>query len=291
MLRCMDNNTTSAVPDMQTEQATLPQPGEVVAVTPEIATEWLGYNTHNRPPRKSAVAAYASDMANGDWLWTGDPIRRADGGTILDGQHRLLAVVESGVTVPFLVLTGLPVEAQENIDAGVPRKFYDVLALRGETSSSALAAIVRKVHIWESGSRVFSSGGGATHSQLSRTLEAHPGLRDTTRAAINANAKFPAIPTSLMGLAWWVFASIDQEDADYFFARLCDGQNLGVGNPIYELRKQLMQNKENTRGERNQRYLMALVIKAWNAYRDGTEVGQLRFRAGGANPESFPEPK
>lgn len=268
----------------------LPHPGEVVMVDPETATDWLGHNTRNRTPRKAAVAAYAADMRNGDWRWTGDPIRRAADGTILDGQHRLMAVVESGVTLPFLVLTGLPVEAQENIDAGVPRKFQDVLALRGEASATHLAAIVRKVHDWESGSRVFGGPGRATHAQLSRTLEAHPELREIQKASNNVAAVWRDMPASLIGLAWWVFGGIDQEDADYFFARLADGQHLASGDPIYELRKQLAAMRNNVKGERNQRYMMALTIKAWNAYRRGEKIGLLKFRVGGARPEQFPEP-
>jgi len=47
----------------------------------------------------------------------------------------------------------------------------------------------------------------------------------------------------------------------------------------------------DARGERNQRYIAALVIKAWNAYRDGAPVRQLKYRIGGANPEKFPEPR
>lgn len=276
--------------NVPTGHSTMPHPGEVVMVTPELAAEMLSRNTHNRPARRHAVENYAADMTNGDWRWTGDPIRLAVDGTVLDGQHRLMAVVESGVTLPFLVLSGMPVEAQENIDAGVPRRFQDVLALRGEASAVALAAIVRKVHDWEAGYRTLNQGGRATHAQLSRTLEAHPELREIQRATNAATQHWRDMPASLVGLAWWLFASIDQEDADHFFARLTDGQNISSGDPIYELRKQLALIRENVKGERSQRYMMALTIKAWNAYRRGEKIGLLKFRAGGAKPEKFPEP-
>lgn len=272
------------------QPATMPSPGEVVMIDPDTARELLGRNTHNRPPRKMAVDSYAQDMGNGDWRWTGDPIRLAIDGTVLDGQHRLLAVIESGVTLPFLVVSGLPMEAQENIDAGVPRKFQDVLALRGEASASSLAALVRKVHDWKAGKRSFGAGGKATHAQLSRTLEAHPELRHFQKVAGNAAAAWGDMPASLIGLAWWVFDAIDREDADHFFTRLSDGQNLSSGDPIYELRKQLASMRNNVRGERSQRYMLALTIKAWNAYRRGEKVLQLKFREGGAKPEQFPEP-
>ena len=273
-------------------QPTLPPPPApantaVVLVTPAIAEQMLGHNTHNRPPRPQAVAAYTRDMAAGDWRWTGDPIRFADDGTLLDGQHRLIAIVQSGETIPLLVLRGLDRSAQENIDGGVPRKFSDVLSLRGEMSAVGLAALVRNVNQWESGLRGRSTA-KVTNAQLLKTLDDHPELRDINRAAYNVSRTW-AMPASLVGLTYWLFASIDQEDADFFMARCADGQNLSAGDPIYELRKVVAASKD-IRGQRNQRYLLAVTIKAWNAYRRGDKISQLKFRVGGAKPEQFPEP-
>jgi hypothetical protein len=265
-----------------------PMGGEVVYITPELAEQMLGHNTHNRNPRPGAVAAYAEDMAAGDWRWTGDPIRFAVDGTLLDGQHRLLAILRSGITLPLLVIRGLAPEAQEDIDCGVPRKYADVLSLRGEVNAHALAAIIRQVHTWTSGHRGTSKSSKATAAQLNRTLDAHPELRDITRASNVISSRWD-MPQSLVGLCWWLFAAIDQEDADAFMHRCADGQNLAAGDPIYELRKQVAASRDH-RGERSQRYLLAITIKAWNAYRKGDKVGQLKFRAGGAKPEAFPEP-
>lgn len=276
-------NVPHAVP------SAMPSAGVVVMIGPELAEKMLGRNTHNRPARLAAVAAYAEDMRNGDWRWTGDPIRLGPGGVVLDGQHRLMAIIEAGVTLPFLVLEGLPMEAQENIDVVVPRRFSDVLALRGEANASALAALVRKVHEWERGARGSTGNVKLTHAQGLRVLDAHPELRDIVRSA-HAVASTWDLPQSLLGLAWWLFAAIDQEDADHFFARCADGQNMAAGDPIYELRKVVAASREDVRGQRNQRHLLALTVKAWNAYRQGQQVGQLKFRAGGAKPERFPEP-
>lgn len=63
------------------------------------------------------------------------------------------------------------------------------------------------------------------------------------------------------------------------------------GNPILTLRNLLIGAKADSRGEINQTYIAAVTIKAWNRYRSGDPVSQLRFRVGGANPESFPEPR
>ena len=64
---------------------------QLVEITPELAHEWLGFNTHNRNIRQRIVTAYAADMTGGDWQWNGESIKFAEDGTLLDGQHRLAA--------------------------------------------------------------------------------------------------------------------------------------------------------------------------------------------------------
>lgn len=264
---------------------------EVREVSPALAEVWLTKNTHNRRLRKWTIQAYASDMAAGDWSFTGEPITFADDGKLLDGQHRLRAIVEAGVTIPLVVVHGLNSRAQEDTDRGVPRKFFDVLTLRGEVNATHLASITRRVHQWKLGERRNLDTGttGATVAQYLRTLDEHPEIRDFVKDAKRI-AKTCELPASIVGLLWWVFSNLDAEDADFFFERLADGQNLAKGHPIYELARTLEAIKSNAKGERSQTYLTAVTIKAWNAYRSGEEIQQLKWRRGGARPEAFPEP-
>lgn len=279
---------TTVVP---TFSVSLPPPDpniEIVDVTPELAEKWLAKNTHNRNLRERQSILYATDMVNGDWRWTGEGIKFGKSGRLLDGQHRLHAIVLSGVTVRMLVVRNLDDKAQEDVDRGVPRKFHDVLALRGESDASSLAALVRKVHGWEAGRRRDVTGFQATVAQMLRTLDAHPELRDITRRA-RTLADHIDLPGSVIGLCVWLFERIDEEDAHFFFERLADAQGLLKGDPIYELRRTLAGTKD-VRGERSQTFLLAITIKAWNAYRRGESVGLYRWKPGGAKPESFPEP-
>lgn len=260
-----------------------------VEVTPEVAHDWLGYNTHNRRPRHRSISAYAADMKAGEWVRNGESIKFAKDGTLLDGQNRLLAVIEADVTVPLLVIRGLPHDTQDTMDGGIKRKFSDVLNLRGETNYSILAAVVRRVTIWEAGFRSTRGNFAPSNAQLLQTLEKYPWLREISASA-NLTASHCALPGSIIGFGWWLFSQIDQEDAEAFFARLADDQNMAKGNPIYELRKAAA-NSKNVRGQRSETFLTAILIKAWNAYRDGDTVGLLTYKPGGARPEKFPEPR
>jgi hypothetical protein len=110
-------------------------------VTPEIAKTFL--NTllpGQRRVRKSAVTRYAEDMSAGRWLLTPSPIAIGENGHLLDGQHRLWAVVESGVSVPMFVCYGVPNSAFGALDIGVTRSASD---LTGGRMSNETIAMVR----------------------------------------------------------------------------------------------------------------------------------------------------
>lgn len=68
-------------------------------VTPALAKQWLEKNTNNRNVNFAKVKKMAKDMREGHWDTTHQGIAIATDGTLVDGQHRLMAVVESGVTV------------------------------------------------------------------------------------------------------------------------------------------------------------------------------------------------
>lgn len=265
---------------------------ERVEVTVQRAHEWLGYNTHNRKLRHRVVLSYAADIKAGNWRWNGESLKFAEDGTLLDGQHRLAAIIEAGVSVPMLIVRGLPAQTQETVDGGAKRKFSDILQLRGEPNYASLASAVRRVTLWEMGARA-SVGGNLqpTTAQLLRTLERYPELRDASKLG-DHTARGCGLPPSTCSFCWWLFLQVpdvDPKDIDYFFARLHDGQNLSKGEPIYELRR-TVEDGRNMRGERSITYLTAIVIKAWNFYRDGKTISLLRWRRGGATPEAFPEP-
>ena len=98
-------------------------------ITPQIAARMLEANTNNRPARNGLIQSYADDMRAGRWQMNGDAIRFNVDGQLIDGQHRLLAVVRSGLAISSLVIRNLPAEAFQTIDGGATRKAGDLLNL------------------------------------------------------------------------------------------------------------------------------------------------------------------
>lgn len=263
---------------------------KVTTVTPELAEHWLTKNTHNRNIRLAHVRGLASDMKAGEWAWNGEAIKFASDGTLLDGQHRLAAVVESGTAIKMLVVENVKGAAQHTMDTGSKRTPGDMFRLRGEKNYNLLASGTRGAIVWEAGRRLKDgSAMTVTNTQILRYVEAHPEMRDYVAIARRVTQSVP-IPGSVVVLAVKLFYEIDADDAEHFFARLVSDEGHYKGEPVYALRAILLQPKSQSRISYTSDYKLAVIIKAWNKFRAGESVGLLVFRPGGASPEKFPVP-
>jgi len=135
-------------------------------VSPEQATKWLEGNVHNRPVRDAIVSRYAADMRTGRWRQTHQGIAFDEKGVLIDGQHRLFAVIEADAEVLLQVTYGLPMESQMVIDDGIRRTVIDVMKIGDEAMAglSAVHAAVASRMV-----RGFTTGGA---SQLTRQQQA-----------------------------------------------------------------------------------------------------------------------
>lgn len=113
----------------------------VAHITPEIASELLSLNVDNRPIRKKQVKKLSKAITNGEWRFTHQGVAVSKTMRLLDGQHRLLAIVDAGVGVDMLVTTGLDDSAFLSIDQHAKRTVADATGLdKRVVAALALAA-------------------------------------------------------------------------------------------------------------------------------------------------------
>ena len=122
---------------------------KVQTITPEIARQMLIHNGANRKLRQPRVEKYANDMRNGNWHLTGQAITFAKDGKLLDGQHRLSAVILADTPVDFLVVTDA--DSVATYDCGLSRSIADQLYLSGCNYVSAIMstngiAVIRAIY-------------------------------------------------------------------------------------------------------------------------------------------------
>ena len=118
-------------------------------ITPATAKTYLERMCENRKPKEATIAMYANDMQSNNWLLTPQGIAFDHGERLFDGQHRMLAIIRSGVAVEMLVLRGFPRDQKKTrtmdaIDCGVQRNIGDRLKIAGHKLNTNLAAAVAR---------------------------------------------------------------------------------------------------------------------------------------------------
>lgn len=262
---------------------------EMVLVTPEKAEALLEFNTTNRGLRVAHVNMLANDMSSGFWKMNGDAIRIAKDGSILDGQHRLHAVVRSGTSQQMLIITGLDVDTRVTMDSGAARTFGDTLKWMAVPNHNVVAAITTRVLLSERIKPFAYRSTTGSHAKPSKqellaVLDTNPDIVDAGQKAVDLRRRTP-LSGGTCGFAWLYLNRLDEEDCEDFFTKLASGANLAERDPILVLRSALTERRLTDVES------VAMTFKSWNAYREGREVGLLRFKQGGKAPESFPVPK
>lgn len=257
-------------------------------ITPETAADSLGLNTKNRRLKDKQVQRLAGVIRRGEWQpYNGETIKYAKNGRLIDGQHRLAAVVMADMPIKTLVARNIDEEAFRTIDSGKVRRASDTLYLLGEEREAALASTLNALFRWNQYKR-FNYGEGATTTELLEVLEQNPGIRTSLLVGIDVHKKVSGASTSLIACLHYVFSALSSEDADEFFNKLRDGTDLKATDAIYHLRERLTGPRATTgNGFRYQDEVGAFTIKAWNAYRRGVPMQRLTYRPG---TDAYPEP-
>lgn len=115
---------------------------EIVLVTPELAAEWLKANTFNRRIQKRHVRQMANDLLEGRWPFNPQPISFGTDSSLLDGQHRLTAIVLAGVPVRMAVWFNVPLDARRIMDTGKTRSLSDVASIT-KSQAAVVNAMLR----------------------------------------------------------------------------------------------------------------------------------------------------
>ena len=118
---------------------------ESLLVGPDLAETILKGNEGNRPIRETRVEAYSRAMKAGDWTLTDSMICVSPEGKLLNGQHRLKAIIESGCMVPMTIYWDCPESAYGHMDAGAKRSASDYLSHCGVQNTTQIAALLRLI--------------------------------------------------------------------------------------------------------------------------------------------------
>lgn len=266
---------------------------ERVLLDPDAAHDILAGNHNNRTYTRGLIRRLAATITAGEYLFNGQPIQVAADGTLLDGQHRLMACVLAQVPIDTLIIWNATLESQETMDLGKARTVADILRLRGHKNQSAIAALSRRIALAEAYGPTAALNALGREVSPGQVLRAAELLGDIPRYTSYAKsiADMLYFGSGLTAYLIWWLDSIDRTDSEYFWEKLRTGEGLHEGDAIYALRQFGLHRTNAHRGSYTHKVQSAgVILKAWNKFRAGDVVKVLSFKPGGSRAEAFPEP-
>ena len=243
---------------------------ELVLITPELASELLSKNTCNRKIAKQRLNLYESELRLGRWRSNGESIKVTRSGTLADGQHRLTAIVNTGISVEMVLVTGLDEDVMSTIDTGRPRSASDVLYINGATCSNQISSTITKVlshkkngKIIEGSSKIKSK---ITNSEILDYYNTNPDYFQTVnKYASSIYAKiYQTITTSDIAAVYIILSQkYNSELIEDFFTSVVEKEVVGG-----VLLDRLLRDKTSKR-RMLQHEKFALVIKSFTIFRKG----------------------
>lgn len=265
---------------------------KVELITPQKAQQWLASMGTNRNLRASMVEQIARDIRSGNWALNGESIKIDQDGRLVDGQHRLTAIIRSGRSVETVVVRGIGNDTVKTVDTGALRTKGDVLKMAGYPQSNSLGALIRAIKFDRECGCPFRGRSelSPTHNEV---LDMAAELGDTMHQCIKVSrgADIKAIASCTV-VAFFLFKSIEnglEDEAMRFIEHVATGHNLSKGHPALALRNRLW--REATSPNHFYAHVQcALFIKTFAKFVNGDDVHSLRWSDSEEWP-SFPKPK
>lgn len=262
----------------------------VEEVTPAEAAVYLTKNDCNRPITESHVRSLAQQMASGHWALNGETLVFAGDGTLLQGQHRCHACVRANVPFRTVVVRGVDKSTFDTLDSGKRRSGRDVLGIARVENATAVAAAARILLNEENGALPSAWMGSFANHEIRSCVERHPGLVGATGSSLTP-AKLLGIGGGTLGWFYYRIKSSEGTCADDFMGKLSTGEMLDKSNPIFLLRRRMIEEK-SSRAPLRTRDQAALLVRTWNAFFQKKPLRVLktlrRATTGGIDAEPFP---
>lgn len=282
---------------------------DVIEVDAEMAEFLLSFNKEheqgvagtNRKASNLKIDEWAYMMVAGEWILIHQGIAFSKSGELIDGQHRLKAVLRAneltpGIKVKFVIAVGCDRDTYKVIDQGMRRRLSDLLTSQGIMSATRMASALKLLYCYENIHYINSVSWhkpiGFTPNAMEQTLREWPEIHEGTIKA-QALARIANQTAMAVGYALALRYRPDL-DIDAFFQILIDGtgEGVGKGNPPFELRETLIRVAKSSATSSNRVHQLGLFIKAFNRWAEGGTVDSLRFSLavpkGDKNAESFP---
>lgn len=253
----------------------------VCAFHPEFAKIILAReNPKNRPLYKGhAVYWLGNDLTSGNFAVTGDTLKFASNGNLIDGQHRLEACAHTGIAFQSHAVFGISPKVFDILDQGRKRTAGDILALDGIVNAPIVAAAIRWARAIEAGiGSSYSTGpsrdgamakGKAAITFTPRNLRKmakteYAGMSEWVTVGLKIREAYRH-PAAMMGAILYLIAQKDRKLAVRFAHEWLHGSRLEERNKGFDvLSARFLTIQRQNNGRINNQLRCALIVMTFN---------------------------
>ena len=242
---------------------------KVKIITPALAKELLertqAAGVLNRKASPRTVEIYANEMRSNRWKLNSESIKLDENGYILDGQHRLMACVQSGCPFQTVVNTGVARETFDTIDCGRVRTGTQVLQMSGVQYHNGMSEFRSYGHLASKERRM-------TPSAVLEEYNSRPADYDeAARVAMKCIAESHAMTSKMVGTLYFALVhdvGVGKARAEQFFEQI-NSFDTAENAAVEKMRRWNLANKDKRISDKLR---VAYVIRSWNAFVDGGKV-------------------
>jgi hemin uptake protein HemP len=259
-------------------------------VTPQRATELLNITIGNRSTMQSHLDRITHSMNTNKFDELADPIHISNTGKLINGHHRLMAIVKTGESYTLLIVRGLPENAFANLDQSKARTGYDTLQVSGYENYRELAPVIKCIIRLQK--RIFQPISPSNY-EVKMSAELHSeALKKYIKDARTTKDRVGTIPIAPVAAMYYIYGTADSEKYNQFIEGL--NFNRGVVNhaedtkhPITVLEKKIRSESaklnssivHKSKGITPIQYSLyyAWIHKAWENFITGTTMSSRDF--------------
>lgn len=251
---------------------------EIVQLSPALAKEWLATNFNNRRLKPGGVRYLVGVINRGEWALGNDAICFDIDGRMINGQHRCHAIIETGQTLPVLVLRNASRKAQLGMDTGVKRQAGEQMHIMGIPGASTLkAALGRAVLNYSDDYGPTIRAEGISNAEIIELVQGDLNIDQAISLVNRLGSQIPSARVTIIALGYYLMIEAWPERVQDFHEKLSEGIELGANDPIRRFRNFLM-SQARFASTTDRKKALALFIKVFNYWVDGKEIEALVWR-------------
>lgn len=245
---------------------------EVIDITPSMASIFLSKNNSNRKINKPQLEMIKRAILKNEWATTHQGIAFYEDGSLADGQHRLTAILETGISCEMVVYHGIKkdVDTIMALDCGRARNVQDNSKMTTNEVKVKDLSIAKGLEFG-----YIKKHEKLSHKESFELCIKHKEKIDLINEVCKSNIKFVGIVPVRVAIGESIDSKFTSSDAAEFYKVLCSGMyERHIMRNAVVLRNKLMSKNYNGGHDRHRAHM--LTIKTINGIKENKQIKVLR---------------